>query len=1189
MMDRPLRHRATSWVRTSLCCIAILLALVATTSVFAQERSEGSGEVTQPTVSGKSVLVPGRRAEAPEVRAVLAPPVEDTCAGAQVIPGAGPFPYLTTPVDSTDATVGAPEPTPAAAPCSLPTPVTDFSRGIWFTFTPAVTAPYTFTTCGTVAPGNTLDDTIIGIFTGSSCAGPFTQLGTACNDDAGAACAASGRHSQLAGVVLNAGTTYYIMAWRWDDADGGSPGQTTQLFVDKTPPPPNDTCAGAIALNLNQSRNATLVAAENHYTLDTSGGTACFSGNGQTASTAPGRDAVFSFTAPAAGKYSFKGTSTAAAGNNVVYTTSTCPAAPAAITCDASVHASNRSTTAGNLSGSEEVYCQTMAAGETVYMFMDEANVTGAGGVFYAEVIQCDQEAEPNDTPAQANPTTFQPNEGTVLAGDVDFWSIGAPPAGSRIFAVVDGVSSNPSATTADFDLRVTNATDTLEYDDGDNVSSMGSFTGNIAGRALDGTPTYLKVDYFPGTPGNHEPYRLYYTVQPPGSDPYGSSSTAEVGDAPGPGTLNASQSAGNGYFRGTHLNTTSTNGFDQDTYHFCAAAGEVIQVGIDADPGRNLTPYAPTIFLFNSAGATIVGSVDGNAASNNASGAGNLSSTTPNSPGLQFAYRSPTTGVYYAMLESFGATPPNGNDYLLSIGRNGQPHANDSATITTTLDTDSPTADSGGEIIYVIHIENTGINSSLDADFTFPLPPGVLYDGIAGTGTDGAIILSQPVLGANGTVSARVPCLRAGGFFDYFVFGFAPQCTGDGFELEASVSVTSKTNLTGDSVLSASTSTPINDPGTCDDGQFCTGGDHCESGACVGSFACEDNDPCTLDTCDEENSACSNSFSPGEVCDDGNPCTSAEGDICLDFDPNTGEPGNGCYGLLPYECNDGLNCTADACDGVGGCTADPVDCEDGDACTTNTCDESAGGCVSSPVVCDDGSACTTDTCNSADGCHYDPISCDDGLACTTDTCDAADGCHNTAVVCDDGDACTSDSCSEPSGSCVFDPIPGCGNVCNSTDNPKNLAYWKKLCNRGPQGGDAITAADAACVASQGNVFSSVDEVKDICEALNSNSGISNTCSAANAQLMALALNVCHQRVCDNTAIDANNTDASTVGEAYDEADAALSTPTGNGCFYSKKALAEINGGQALSNFAASTTELDVTTTRPARDLSSGR
>ena len=173
--------------------------------------------------------------------------------------------------------------------------------------------------------------------------------------------------------------------------------------------------------------------------------------------------------------------------------------------------------------------------------------------------------------------------------------------------------------------------------------------------------------------------------------------------------------------------------------------------------------------------------------------------------------------------------------------------------------------------------------------------------------------------------------------------------------------------------------------------------------------------------------------------------------------------PSRGCYGQNPTNCDDGDACTSDPCDGAGGCL--PHD----------------------PIVCDDGSACTTDTCDSGTGCVYTDIICDDGLDCTTDTCDDATGCVYTGVICDDGDPCTADSCVEGSG-CVYEPIPGCG--CTSTDNPKNLAYWKRLCNRGLSGGDAITNADAACVASQGDVFASVDEVKDICDALNSQTGI---------------------------------------------------------------------------------------------------
>jgi len=327
-----------------------------------------------------------------------------------------------------------------------------------------------------------------------------------------------------------------------------------------------------------------------------------------------------------------------------------------------------------------------------------------------------------------------------------------------------------------------------------------------------------------------------------------------------------------------------------------------------------------------------------------------------------------------------------------------------------------------------------------------------------------------------------------------------------------------------------------------------CTLNDFCSGGFCTGDpNPCSDGDPCTIDQCDNF-SGCFNTFSVGELCDDGNPCTAF--DVCLDQDPG----GQGCYGFEETDCSDGDECTDNTCDGAGGCNPP------------------------TPTVCDDGSACTSDTCDSGTGCVYTDISgsCNDNNACTSDTCDDATGCVYTDISgsCDDGDPCTADSCDSGSG-CVYTPIAGCG--CTSTDNPKNLAYWKRLCNRGPSGGDAITAADASCVASQGTTFATVDEVKDICDALNGQTGISNTCSAGNAQLMALALNICHERVCDGTAIDSNNTDATTVGEAYDDADAALSAPTGNGCFYSKKILAEINGGQALVNFSASSLKLDTT------------
>ena len=59
-------------------------------------------------------------------RALVAPP-EDTCGGAQTIPTAGPFPYLTTTVDNTMATT-------LNDPATTCTP--SAALGLWYTFTP---------------------------------------------------------------------------------------------------------------------------------------------------------------------------------------------------------------------------------------------------------------------------------------------------------------------------------------------------------------------------------------------------------------------------------------------------------------------------------------------------------------------------------------------------------------------------------------------------------------------------------------------------------------------------------------------------------------------------------------------------------------------------------------------------------------------------------------------------------------------------------------------------------------------------------------------------------------------------------------------------------------------------------------------------------------------------------------------
>ncbi len=225
--------------------------------------------------------------------------------------------------------------------------------------------------------------------------------------------------------------------------------------------------------------------------------------------------------------------------------------------------------------------------------------------------------------------------------------------------------------------------------------------------------------------------------------------------------------------------------------------------------------------------------------------------------------------------------------------------------------------------------------------------------------------------------------------------------------------------------VTDASAWTNKADAGECDDGDACTMGDTCVAGECVGeAFTCDDQNPCTDDTCDGvggcgfvENTA---------DCNDGDACTS--GDSCL-----AGEcvPGPG----LP--CDDQNGCTIDSCDSATGCVFTPDDgatCDDQSMCTTaSVC--LAGQCVEETALsCDDANICTIDYCEATDGCGHDDISasCADSNPCTDEACDPVDGCiypFNTDA-CDDGNLCTLvDTCTQ--GACIGVPVdPNDANGC---------------------------------------------------------------------------------------------------------------------------------------------------------------
>jgi formylglycine-generating enzyme required for sulfatase activity len=122
-------------------------------------------------------------------------------------------------------------------------------------------------------------------------------------------------------------------------------------------------------------------------------------------------------------------------------------------------------------------------------------------------------------------------------------------------------------------------------------------------------------------------------------------------------------------------------------------------------------------------------------------------------------------------------------------------------------------------------------------------------------------------------------------------------------------------------------------------------------------ALSCDDCLACTEDQVD--GAKCKHSsIGDGGPCSDGNACTLK--DSCKS---------GACVGADPLKCDDGLSCTVDACDPVGGCsyTANAALCLTGDKpCVAVACDPDKG-CVVNPVPV--GAACKGGVCNAKGEC----------------------------------------------------------------------------------------------------------------------------------------------------------------------------------------------------------------------------
>jgi hypothetical protein len=232
-----------------------------------------------------------------------------------------------------------------------------------------------------------------------------------------------------------------------------------------------------------------------------------------------------------------------------------------------------------------------------------------------------------------------------------------------------------------------------------------------------------------------------------------------------------------------------------------------------------------------------------------------------------------------------------------------------------------------------------------------------------------------------------------------------------------------------------------------CNDNNGCTLGDQCDQGACKGTPKnTDDANECTADSCDPSTGNvnhkplpnCKPCANNGD-CNDNNPCTT---ESCAN--------GKCAYANAPSttSCNDNNPCTTgDKCNGSGQCggtaktcNAPPNSCHQ----STGVCNQADGQCaysfLSNGTSCSDGNACTL-----GDICQAGSCVAGSGKTCTT----PPNGqCYNTAGSCD----ASTGNCSYPvkvNGTACTD-----SNACSLNDTCQNgtcTPTAMKACN-GPFG-----------------------------------------------------------------------------------------------------------------------------------------
>jgi hypothetical protein len=209
-----------------------------------------------------------------------------------------------------------------------------------------------------------------------------------------------------------------------------------------------------------------------------------------------------------------------------------------------------------------------------------------------------------------------------------------------------------------------------------------------------------------------------------------------------------------------------------------------------------------------------------------------------------------------------------------------------------------------------------------------------------------------------------------------------------------------------------------------CSDGLACTANDLCLSGRCVGAAVdCQSDNPCTVGQCREPNGCVFTPRPNNTACNDDDPCTGP--DYCM-----SGQ----CIGNPPGPCDDNNPCTEeyyneDTC----ACQSRPLDglaCDDNNLCTQNDVCRNGSCAAGTPVTCPSSDPCRVGVCDPANGgCRYQNASngtvCNDSNLCTTGDQCISGVCRGSQLPCNDYNDCTLNRCDAATGQCSYPPDDG--------------------------------------------------------------------------------------------------------------------------------------------------------------------